>query len=82
MGEFLTYLVIAGYFGASVGILVWLASRVRRRGIGGAVMAPIEEIYRPTAHLSRIELQVQNERMLPMPSPEDKGLSGERPAVR
>jgi hypothetical protein len=64
--------VVAGYLAAAVGSLVWLAARVRRRGIGGGFVAPVEEIFRPTAHLSRIEIEVQNERMVPMPSPEDK----------
>jgi hypothetical protein len=72
VGEFLPFLVVAGYFGAIVGSLVWLAARVRRRAIGGAIMAPVEEIFRPTAHQSRIEIEVRDERMVPMPSPEDK----------
>jgi hypothetical protein len=65
-------LAVAGYLAAAVGSLVWLAARVRRRGIGGGFVAPVEEIFRPTAHLSRIEIEVRNERMVPMPSPEDE----------
>ena len=72
VGDFVPVLMFAGYILAAVGVLVWLASRVRRRGIGGGVMAPIDEVFRPTAHQSRIEIEVQEERMVPMPSPADK----------
>jgi hypothetical protein len=72
MGELLPYLVVGGSYAAVVAGLVWLAARVRRRGIGGGFVAPVEEIFRPTAHDSRIEIEVQAERMMAMPSPEDK----------
>jgi hypothetical protein len=72
MGESVPYLVVGGSYAAVVASLIWLAARVRRRGIGGGFVAPVEEIFRPTAHQSRIEIEVQAERMVPMPSPEDK----------
>jgi hypothetical protein len=72
VGNFVPFLIFAGYIGAAVGALVWLAARVRRRGIGGGVMAPVDQILRPTAFDSRIEIEQQEERMMPMPSPEDK----------
>jgi hypothetical protein len=34
-------------------------------------MGPIDEIYQPTAYRFRQEIQVQEERMVPMPSPAD-----------
>jgi hypothetical protein len=72
VADMMPLLGFAAYFAVAVGTLVWLAARVRRRAIGGAIMAPVEEIFRPTAHESRIEVEVQNERMAPMPSPEDQ----------
>jgi hypothetical protein len=71
VSDLVPILLFAGYFAAIVGSLLWLAARVRSRAIGGAVMAPVEEIFRPTAHQSRVEIEVQDERMVPMPSPED-----------
>jgi hypothetical protein len=42
----------------------WLGARARRRGIGGSVMAPFEEIWDPAAHGTHVEIQVQAERPL------------------
>jgi hypothetical protein len=56
-------LVPAGY--------AWLGARARRRGIGGSVMAPFEEIWDPGAHATHVELQVQAERAAPAPAPGD-----------
>jgi hypothetical protein len=65
-------LAFAGGFAAVMGGLVWLGSRVRRRGVGGAVMGPFDEIYHPAAHRFRFEIEVQAQRMVPLPSPEDQ----------
>jgi hypothetical protein len=70
VGEVLAFLVVAGGFAAILGAFVWLARRVRRRGVGGALMGPIDEIYHPAAHRLRFEIQVQEERMVPLPSPD------------
>ena len=51
--------------------LARLAARARRRGISGSMLAPLEEMWRVTAYESRIELQIQNERKAPLPSPDD-----------
>lgn len=64
--------MVTGYFTVAAGILIWLAFRVRRRAIGGGLMSPVDEIFRPTAHQARIEIEVQDERMTQIPSPEDK----------
>ena len=49
----------------------WLGVRARRRGIGGSVMAPFEEIWDPVAHRTQIEVQVHAERLAPAPAPGD-----------
>ena len=72
MDGLLAILAIFTAFAAVLGGLVWLASRARRRGIGGSVMGVFDEIYRPNSHRARIEIQVQNERMLPVISPSDQ----------
>jgi len=52
--------------------LTWLARRVRRHGTGGGIMGPIDEIYRPSAHRLRFEIEAHEQRMLPLPAPQDK----------
>src|SRR3954447_22862439 len=56
-------LVPAGY--------AWLGARARRRGIGGSVMAPFEEIWDPGVHSTHLEIQVQAGRAAPAPAPGD-----------
>ena len=56
-------LVPAGY--------AWLGRRARRRGIGGSLMAPFEEIWDPRAHRTHIEVQVTAGRAAPAPAPGD-----------
>ncbi|MET8042070.1 hypothetical protein ABZU25_14560 [Micromonospora sp. NPDC005215] len=67
MEDVLILLVFAGCVAAVLGILWWLASRVRRRGIGGEVMGPFEEMWHPAAHRFRAEIRVQDSRKVPMP---------------
>jgi hypothetical protein len=64
----LTLLVFAGVLAAILGALVWLGRRVRRRGVGGGLMGPIDEIYHPAAHRFRFEVQVQEQRLVPLPA--------------
>jgi hypothetical protein len=71
VGEILQFLALGGGFAAVMGGLVWLASRVRRRGVGGGIMGPFDEIYHPAAHRFRLEVEAHEERMVPMPSPGD-----------
>ncbi|MBM0205504.1 hypothetical protein JNW90_22655 [Micromonospora sp. STR1s_5] len=75
MDEALIFVVFAGCVAAVLGILWWLAARVRRRGIGGEVMGPFEEMvmgpfeemWHPAAHRFRAEIRVQETRTVPMP---------------
>jgi hypothetical protein len=58
-------------FGVSLGGLVWLASRVRRHGIGGGVLSPFQDMYDPAAYRSQLETQIVHERKAPSPSADD-----------
>lgn len=70
---FLLLLLIVGSFAATMGGFAWLGFQVRRRGIpGSAIMGPIDELYNPAAHRFRLEIQVQEQRMVPMPSADDQ----------
>ncbi|MFG1949767.1 hypothetical protein [Micromonospora sp. NPDC048830] len=76
MDELLAILLVVGSLAATLGFLAWLAVRVRRRGIGGNVMGPFEEIWHPAAHRFRAEIQVHEERMVPLPSAGDRKKRG------
>jgi hypothetical protein len=68
----LALLVVLAGFGAVMAGLAWLAARVRRRGIGDAVMGPFDEIWHPAGHQTRLEIRVQDERVPPRTSPSDR----------
>jgi hypothetical protein len=58
---------------AGVPVGIWLLGRrARRRGIGGSVLAPLEEVWDPVAHRTAVEVQVQAEQEAPAPSPGDR----------
>jgi hypothetical protein len=76
MGSFLSFLMVIGGLVAILGCFVWLASRVRRRGVAGeairAALASYEEGFHGTAYAAHYEIQAQRQRQAPMPSPDDK----------
>jgi hypothetical protein len=68
-------LLAVGGAAALVGVpagYAWLGARARRRGIGGSVLAPLEEVWDPVAHRTNIEIQVQAEAPASAPSPDDR----------
>ncbi|MEV1318774.1 hypothetical protein AB0J14_22145 [Micromonospora arborensis] len=67
MVDVLMVLAVAGCVAAILGALSWLGTRVRRRGVGGEVMGPFEEIWHPAAHRLRAEIRVQEARVMPTP---------------
>lgn len=72
MATIVSFLAFAGALAVVLGAVAWLGLRVRRRGVGGDFVGPVEEIFRPTAPLYRAESRAQEERMAPMPSPDDR----------
>lgn len=58
-------------FGAVLGGLWWVARRSKGRSASGAVTGPFEEIWHPAAHRARIEIQLQDEQVVPNPQPGD-----------
>jgi hypothetical protein len=75
MGEALMVTVVAGFFVAVMVGLAWLGTRVRRRGAARgsqAVLGPFEEIWHPAAHRARLQTEIVEERMVPMPSADDQ----------
>ena len=72
MTEVLTIVAFFAGFGLVSVALVWLARRVRRRGIGGGLMGPVDELWRPDTHRLRQEIEMHEQRTLPVPAPEDR----------
>ena len=72
MSEIVPWLVFAVVFAAILGSLTWLASRTRRRGVGREIMGPVDLIYRPHTHQINFEIQMQEQRMVAMPSADDQ----------
>ena len=60
------FIAVLGAFCRS---LLWLAARVRRRGVGRELMGPVDLLYRPHTHEINIAMRTQEERMVEMPSP-------------
>ncbi len=52
-------------------LLSWAAARSRRRGIGASMMGPFDQLFRPTAAESQLEIRIQQEHKKPIGSPED-----------
>nr|MDT0658863.1 hypothetical protein [Micromonospora sp. DSM 115978] len=71
MTDVLAILVVVASVTVIAGALLRLGARVRRRGVGVDVLGPFEEMWHPAAHRSRQEVRVQEERVAPMPTPDD-----------
>ncbi|MGS0683836.1 hypothetical protein ACVBEQ_01565 [Nakamurella sp. GG22] len=81
MSTLLAGIVVFAAFGAVMAGLVLLTRRQRGRKVGGSIAGPFEEIWHPSAHRARIEIQIQGERKIPMPSPGEPPLDAD-PATR
>lgn len=71
MTELLTIAIWVGFFAANMGLLIWLARRVRRRGSGNNVLSPIEEIWHPAIREYRFETEAYEERVVARQSPDE-----------
>lgn len=64
-------LVVAASYGLVIIALVVLAARVRRRGISAPILDVFDQMYRPSAHEARVEIQADEERTAPNETPDD-----------
>ncbi|WP_201261043.1 hypothetical protein [Embleya scabrispora] len=75
MGGLVGFAMVAGSLAAAVGVCLWLAARVRRRGTGGAAiraaMSAYDEALHGTANDAYVEIQVQAQRKVPVRAPDD-----------
>jgi hypothetical protein len=72
MATLLPFLAFVVGLAAVLGAVAWLGLRVRRRGNGGAIAGPVDEIFRPNAHYLRLEAEAQEQLVAPRPAPDDK----------
>ncbi len=72
MGQILAAVAVLGVFAAFLYGMVRLGNWARRRGVGGEVMGPFEEIWHPAAREFRFEIRIQDERKVPLPSADDR----------
>lgn len=66
-------MAVLALLGTLVGIpacVAWIGIRIRRRGIGGELMGPLDAIYNPGAHRWRPEIRTYEERTVPVPPAE------------
>jgi len=71
MGAVVPWLVFLVVLAALIACLVWLAARVRRRGVGRELMGPVDLIYRPHTHLLNQEIVIHDQRAADAPAPGD-----------
>ena len=71
--DVLILLAFACCVAAVLGALAWLGVRGRRRGVGGEVMGPFEEMWHPAAIRYRPEIRILPELTVPMPSADCPG---------
>ncbi len=67
-------MVVLGGMAVLLAGLVWVTSRARGRRAGGAVLGAVDEIWHPAAYRPRIEIEVQSERVVPLPPGGDRTL--------
>jgi hypothetical protein len=65
-------LVVAAGFALLLAFYWWLGRRIRRAGIGGGLMGPLDEAWNPGRHKYREVVEVQEQRMEPVESPGDR----------
>lgn len=63
-------LLTSGAIVLILGGLVWIARRIRRRGVGAgySLMGAFDEMWHPAALDARVEIQRHDERQAPDPS--------------
>lgn len=62
-------LVVVAAFALLLGFCWWLAKRIRRAGVGGGLMGPLDEAWNPGRHKFREVVEVQEQRMEPTEAP-------------
>jgi hypothetical protein len=67
--------VVAG-FALAMWLFARLATRIRRQGIGAALVGPLEEVYKPSNRRYRIEIEAEAQTYVPIEAPGDRRRPG------
>lgn len=62
--------MVVGGFALLLGAFALFARRMRKRGLGGAIMGPIDEAWHPSGIRSRLDVETREERGVSTPSGE------------
>jgi hypothetical protein len=71
VGDVLPLVAVFAAFAVVMFLLARSTRRRRGRRIASSVAGPFEEIWHPAAHRARIQIEIQDERKIAMPSPDD-----------
>jgi hypothetical protein len=71
LGNIGGFLAVAAVYGSVIGVLLLLAAKVRRSGVGGGVMGPFEEMWHPEGAQFRMVIEQYEERGVTVPSPDN-----------
>ncbi|WP_179830859.1 hypothetical protein [Nocardia amikacinitolerans] len=71
MDGFLLFVLSVGPIVGVTAGFAWAATRARRRGLGGSLVGPFQEMWDPGAARTRIEIEIRAEQRAPAPSPGD-----------
>ncbi|BCJ28334.1 hypothetical protein AB0I55_26900 [Actinocatenispora sera] len=67
MVDLIGFAVLAVVAGGAAWLLMRLAGWARRRGVGGALMGPAEEIWHPNAREFRFVIEAEAQQEIPRP---------------
>ncbi len=70
MAELGALVAVVGGFAVLLGAFALFARRMRRRGLGGAIMGPLDEGWHPSGIKARMEVETREERGVSTPSGE------------
>jgi hypothetical protein len=64
--------VVVAAFALAMWLFARLAARIRRQGIGTALMGPVEEVWKPSNRRYRIEIEAEAQTYVPIEAPGDR----------
>jgi hypothetical protein len=67
--------VVAG-FALAMWLFARVAVKIRKQGVGTALMGPLEEVWKPSNQRFRIEIEADAQRQLPIEAPGDRRRPG------
>ena len=72
MDMLIGFAVVVGGFALAMWLFARVAAKIRRQGLGTAMMGPLEEVYKPSNQRYRIEIEAEAQTYVPIESPGDR----------